>query len=112
MTGNKLSPQDFTVVLVSVPDDGCAERIARELLEERLAACVQRLPGMRSWFHWQGKLDCADEVLLLIKARRATLTQLKERVAAAHPYEIPEIVALPVFDAHSSYLQWWADCTA
>ena len=102
------SERDFVVVLVTVPDASVGESIAQALLSERLAACVNRVAGVRSLFRWQGKLDSADEQLLVVKARRSALPKVEARVKQLHPYEVPELLALPVVAGGAAYLDWLA----
>lgn len=98
----------FVVVLVTVPDVEVGDRLARALVDERLAACVNRVGPIRSHFRWKGELDAADEHLLVIKARASALPRLEERVRALHPYEVPEVLALPVAGGSAAYLDWLA----
>ncbi|KAB8198285.1 divalent cation tolerance protein CutA [Lysobacter maris] len=102
-----------SVLLVhcSCPDDASAERLAQALVEERLAACVSRLPGVRSTYRWQDAIEQADEVLLLIKTTAERMDALSERVRALHPYELPELVAVEVRTGLAPYLQWVAGQT-
>jgi periplasmic divalent cation tolerance protein len=88
--------------------DGSAERIARSLVEERLAACVSVLPGMQSTFHWRGETHVDEEVLLLIKTTREIYPALASRLLELHPYELPEIIAVDVCAAHAPYAAWVA----
>ncbi len=83
-----------------------AERIARALVEERLAACVGLLPGLRSVYRWQGAIESADEALLLIKTAADRLDALQARLRALHPYELPEIVAVEIAAGLPPYLDW------
>lgn len=94
------------------PDAATAERIARALVEERLAACVNRLPGVQSIYRWQGEVEQADEVLLLIKTTADRLPALTARLHALHPYELPELVAVEVRAGLPAYLDWVAAQTA
>jgi periplasmic divalent cation tolerance protein len=96
------------VIFNSCPDQATADRIARALVEERLAACVNQLAAVRSIYRWQGKLDDEPEVLLLIKTTVARLAELEMRLRAMHPYEVPEIIALPVIGGSADYLAWVA----
>lgn len=96
------------VVLVTVPDPAKAAEIARALVEERLAACGNVLPGLRSIYRWEGKVQEDAEALLVLKTTRARFEALRERVLALHPYEVPEVVALPVEAASAPYLEWIA----
>lgn len=102
------SERDFVVVLVTVPDAATGEAIAQALLSERLAACVNRVGPVRSLFRWQGKIDAADEQLLVVKARLSALERLMARVKGLHPYEVPELLALPVVAGGGAYLDWLA----
>jgi periplasmic divalent cation tolerance protein len=94
------------LVLTTVPDRDHAERIAQALVEERLAACVNILVPAVSIYRWQGALERADELPLLIKTAAARLPELERRLLALHPYDVPEIVAVPVSGGHSRYLDW------
>lgn len=96
-------------VRVSVPDAVVADAIATTLVEERLAACVQALPGMRSTYWWQDAVDTSDEVLLLAKSTRARFDRICERVGDMHPYETPEILAVDVPHVSASYAAWIAE---
>ena len=94
------------VLHCSCPDDATATRIAAALVEERLAACVQRLPGMHSTYRWEGRTEHATEVLLLIKTADDRIPQVIERVSRLHPYDVPELLALDVRDGAPAYLDW------
>jgi len=93
------------------PDADTAGRIASALVEERLAACVNILPGMRSIYRWQGQVETADEVLLLIKTSREAYPALQNRLRDLHPYELPELLAVEPALGLPGYLQWLADET-
>lgn len=95
-----------TVVLSTAPDAEVAERLAEALVEERLAACVNILPAMRSVYAWEGKTQRSDEHLLIIKTTDERLSELVERLADLHPYECPEVLALAVAGGASAYLEW------
>ncbi|BBD81161.1 divalent-cation tolerance protein CutA [Aerosticca soli] len=99
---------DPTVLLChcTCPDPASATRLATALVEEGLAACVSRLPGVLSTYRWQGRVESAEEVLLLIKTTTDRFAALRERVLALHPYELPELIALPVDRGHPAYLEW------
>ncbi len=101
------NPPDLAVVVLSTaPDAGQAERLARSLVEERLAACVSRVPGMTSLYHWEGDVETADEVLLIIKTHASRAPELTRRLRELHPYEVPEILVLPVAAGLPGYLDW------
>jgi periplasmic divalent cation tolerance protein len=99
------------VCFCACPDPETAQRIANALVEERLAGCVNVLPGVRSVYRWQGAIERADEVLLLIKTARERLAPLTARVASLHPYELPELVAVEVAGGSAAYLDWVAACS-
>lgn len=88
------------------PDAASAARLAEALVEERLAACVNRLPGVASTYRWQGQVTTDHEELLLIKTTAARFDALKARLLALHPYELPELIAVPVERGHAAYLDW------
>jgi periplasmic divalent cation tolerance protein len=90
------------------PDLASAQRVAEALVDERLAACVQVLPGVRSTYRWHGNVERADEVLLLIKTTSERLETLAERVRALHPYELPELLAVEAAGGLPDYLDWVA----
>lgn len=94
------------VVLITVPSEEVARSIARALVEERLAACVNILPGLTSVYRWQGEVVEDQEVLLIVKTTTFAFPRLKERVLALHPYTVPEIIALPIAEGHGAYLSW------
>ncbi|MDH4134423.1 MAG: divalent-cation tolerance protein CutA [Gammaproteobacteria bacterium] len=96
----------FQIVFTTCPDAGTAERIAHALVEENLAACVNILPPMRSVYRWKGKIEEASEHLLVVKIAGARFPAIMDRIRALHPYELPEIVALPIADGLPEYLAW------
>jgi periplasmic divalent cation tolerance protein len=102
------SEPEIRVVFVTAPDADAGGRIARALVEERLAACVSQVPGVRSTYRWQGGVQQDDEVLLVIKTRADRLGALAARVRALHPYELPEVLALPAAGGSADYLEWVA----
>jgi periplasmic divalent cation tolerance protein len=97
---------EVLVVLCSVPDAETGARIGRALVEERLAACVNVLPAMRSIYTWQGAVSDEAEALCMVKTRRALYPALRARIEALHSYQVPEILALPVTDGNAAYLSW------
>lgn len=99
---------DVVAVLISAPDADTAQRIGRALVEERLAACVNVIPGVSSIYRWKGAVEEAAEVLLVVKTRAARADALAARVRTLHPYELPEVVVLPVRGGSRAYLQWVA----
>lgn len=111
LQAHPLSAEPALLCLATAPDRTVAERIARALVEERLAACVNLLPGVTSVYRWQGAVETAGEVLLLAKTVPAQLEALTARVAELHPYEVPEVIALDVSGGLPAYLQWIASET-
>ncbi len=98
--------QGVLLVLTNVPDAAAAHRIAHSVVERRLAACVNVLPTVRSVYQWQGNVEEADEVTLLIKCTQAGYPSLEAAIKEAHPYDVPEIIAIPVVAGLPAYLDW------
>lgn len=105
-------PVHACVVLVTVPVLADAERIVAVLIGERLAACGNIIPGLTSLYSWQGAMERSAEVLVLLKTTQARLTALTERVVELHPYDLPEVLALPALGGLAAYLQWVEDSTS
>jgi periplasmic divalent cation tolerance protein len=101
--------RDALVVLCTFPSDEVASDIARLLLERRLAACVHLFPTGRSLYHWEGTLCDDAEVTALCKTTPAAFATLRDALVDAHPYDCPEVLALPVADGHDDYLRWLTD---
>jgi periplasmic divalent cation tolerance protein len=97
---------DFQIVLTTCADREQAERIAHRLVEQRLAACVNILPGVQSIYQWQGAVESAAEVLLMIKTRVAHTWEVQATIASLHSYEVPEFLVLPVSGGSEAYLAW------
>lgn len=97
---------EYLVVLSTCPDAASAEKIARELVERRLAACVNILPGLRSVYTWKGGCESAEEHLMFIKIQAAAYGAAEQAIRALHPYELPEIVAVPIAAGLPDYLAW------
>jgi periplasmic divalent cation tolerance protein len=103
---------DAMVVLCTVPDADCGAQLARGVVELKLAACVNMLSGLRSFYFWDGETKDEPELLLLIKTRRERFDELAAWLGEHHPYDVPEIVALPIVAGSESYLGWIAANTA
>lgn len=99
------------VVLVTASSKKEADKIAQGLLEEKLAACVNIVEGLESRFWWQGKIDSAKELLLIIKTRKTLFNKLAKKVRSLHSYTVPEIIAIPIISGSKAYLDWINDCT-
>ena len=105
-------PSDqFVIVLTTLPVEGDVEALASQLVEERLAACVNVLPAMRSVYRWKNAVERADERQLVIKTTRARVTALESRLRALHPYDVPEFVVLTIDSGSADYLSWLSDNT-
>ncbi|MGL5598443.1 MAG: divalent-cation tolerance protein CutA [Aeromonas sp.] len=97
---------DAIVVLCTCPDQTCADLICQQLLHQRLAACINQLPGVTSLYRWEGKIERACEIQLIIKSRQSLLVELQQCVLAHHPYQVPELLVLPVSAGLPAYLEW------
>lgn len=103
---------DYCVVLCTHPKNDDARTLAHALVKERLAACVNLTDQFFSVFHWQGKIDDGSEYLLIMKTKVSCFKRLQAYIEAHHPYQVPEIVALPVIMANDAYLQWLDEHTS
>jgi periplasmic divalent cation tolerance protein len=101
-----MSNNEFYVVLSTCPDAETAARIARALVDASLVACVNVVPGLRSIYRWNDSIRDDQEVLMILKTAADRLPDARHRLVALHPYEVPEVVALPVADGHDAYLSW------
>jgi periplasmic divalent cation tolerance protein len=101
-------PTQALLVLVTAPDAEAAAALARALVEARLAACGSLVAGLRSIYRWEGRLHDEPEVLLLLKTTRASFAALRDEVLRRHPYQVPEVLALPVEAGSAPYLAWLA----
>jgi periplasmic divalent cation tolerance protein len=104
-------PGEFVVVLVTFPTREMATNLARIVVAEKLAACVNILPEMRSIYAWEGNICDEEETLCLMKTRRERFSALHDRVLSLHPYKVPEIIALPILEGSPPYLTWLRDET-
>ena len=99
-------PNAAVIVVTHVPDASIAERIARALIGDRLAACVNIGAPVESIYHWQGRTETAREIPLAAKTRAALIPEVEAAIIRLHPYDIPEIVTIPVIAGHAPYLAW------
>ncbi len=97
---------DYLLVLCSCPDAACAEALSLAILEKRLAACVNEIGGIKSRYHWQDRITTDEEILLLIKTRRELFERLEAVIKERHPYELPEIIGVPIDPGSDDYLSW------
>jgi periplasmic divalent cation tolerance protein len=100
------------LVLTNCPDEQAADRIALALVEQRLAACVNRLAPVQSVYRWRGNVERATEVPLLVKTTRERYGDVEQAIRHLHPYDVPEIIALPITAGYAAYLRWIESETA
>jgi periplasmic divalent cation tolerance protein len=100
---------EYIQVLTTLESRDDAEKIARVLVEKRIAACVQIMGPLTSFFQWQGKLDSAEEYLCVIKSRSDLFQEMETIIKSMHPYEVPEILATPITKGNKDYLSWLAE---
>lgn len=105
-----MNATDARVVLVTTPDADSARRLARALVEESLAACGNVVSGVASIFRWQDQVQEETEALLVLKTSADRLPSMQERVLELHPYDVPEVLALPVVAGSDAYVNWLGDC--
>ena len=97
---------DKIIVLTTCAEKADAERLARTLVAERLAACVSVVPRVRSFYHWKGEIESSEEFLLIVKTSRDLFPALCAEMEKLHPYEVPELLALPIVEGAENYLNW------
>jgi periplasmic divalent cation tolerance protein len=102
---------DYRLMFCTCPDEATAQAIAETLVGERLAACANLVPGIRSIYRWEGQIQRDSEVLLLIKTAAGRVPALTDRLRELHPYEIPEIISVPITEGLPDYLSWITTCT-
>ena len=100
--------EQFILVITNLPDAASANSLAGHLVQQKLAACVNRLPGVRSIYRWQGEIEEADEVTLLIKTTQRCYGELETEIKNRHPYQVPEIIVMPIIGGSMPYLDWIA----
>ena len=102
---------EYIVVLITAPGEDEAARIARALVEGRLAGCVNILKGVRSVYSWEGRVEDSPEVLMIVKTRRELFGPLSAKVRELHSYSVPEIISFPVAEGSADYLNWLTEVT-
>jgi len=102
---------DTVMLYCTCPDGQVASTLAAHIVEQGLAACVNQVPGLTSVYKWEGKLKTGTEVLLLIKTTADRVAALTAELSRVHPYELPEIIVVPVIGGHQPYLDWIRECT-
>ena len=103
---------DAVLVLTTLPNADAASELAKTVVNEKLAACANLFPAVRSVYRWQAKLQDENEVLVLLKTRQEHFERLKSRILELHPYEVPEVLAIPVEQGYQAYLDWLATETS
>mmetsp|Transcript_34117 Transcript_34117/g.65173 ORF Transcript_34117/g.65173 Transcript_34117/m.65173 type:complete len:169 (-) Transcript_34117:101-607(-) len=98
-------------VYVTVPDKDTGKKVATALIESKLAACVNMIPGVESMYWWQGKVETDQELLLMIKSRASLVDQISAKVQAVHPYDTPEVIAVPITEGSAPYMKWLIEST-
>jgi periplasmic divalent cation tolerance protein len=102
---------EFIAVFMTAPNEEDASVIAKALVEERLAACVNIIKGVRSVYRWEGKIEDDQEVFMVAKTERSLFESLEKRVRELHSYSVPEVIALPIVEGLKDYLNWIGDMT-
>jgi periplasmic divalent cation tolerance protein len=100
------------IIICTCPDQESAERIANHLVDNRLAACVNISSPIKSVYRWQGEIETADEIMLFIKTSASSYEELEQTILSLHPYELPEVLAVPVDKGQQNYLGWITQCTS
>jgi uncharacterized protein involved in tolerance to divalent cations len=109
---NRAEGKNKRIVLVTCPSAALARKVARAVVQRRLAACVNVVSSVESVYTWKGKLETAREYLLVIKTTAKRLAALEKEVKRLHSYDVPEFVALPITEGSKEYLSWLDDCVA
>jgi len=101
--------EKYIMVFCTVPEMNTAEKLSKQLVEEKLAACCNIVQGVKSIYIWEEKLQEDQELLLIIKTREATFPALEKKIGETHPYAVPEILALPIIHGNPEYFKWMDD---
>jgi periplasmic divalent cation tolerance protein len=101
-----MSGKDCVIVYTTLPAGADSMRFGKKLVDERLAACVTSRPGVQSVYRWQDRIEHSEEQQIVIKTTRSRVDQLGKAILAIHPYDVPEILVLPVIDGYSGYIDW------
>jgi periplasmic divalent cation tolerance protein len=103
---------DTIIVFCTIPDEEKAAELSRNIVEANIAACANIVPKIRSIYRWKGEICDDPESLIIIKTRKSLFPLLKERITSLHPYEVPEIIAFDMTEAHEPYLKWLLENTS
>jgi len=106
-----MADDDAILALCTAPDAETAAKLGRALVSEHLAACVNVIPGLRSFYEWEGEVQDDEEVQLFIKTRASRTAELRARLSELHPYDVPEILFLTIRGGSEEYLDWLRQCT-
>ena len=101
-----INPDNYHIVLNTCPNMEVAKKLATLLVQEKLAACINIIPGLTSIYEWQGKLETGNECLLVIKSIKKRYSDLEKTIHDSHPYELPEIITVPISGGLHDYLAW------
>lgn len=102
----------YIIVFITVPNKKEAEDIAKELLKNKLCSCVNILDKVESFFWWEGKIDRAEEFLLIVKSKKGKFSQIVRAVKSRHSYQVPELIAVDISCGYKPYLSWISDCVS
>ena len=97
---------EYIIVFITAPNEKEAAAISQTIVGERLAACINIIPSVRSIYRWQGRVEDEQEVLMIVKTKKSLFERLQERVKELHSYAVPEIIGLPVIEGSKQYLEW------
>ncbi|OGK13652.1 MAG: cation tolerance protein CutA [Candidatus Riflebacteria bacterium GWC2_50_8] len=103
---------DFRVCLVTLPDRETARKIAENIVNAKLCACANLIPGLESVYTWQGKVETSAEILMVIKTQQSCVAALDARIRELHPYSVYEFIVLPILYGNTDYLQWIKEATS
>ncbi|XP_001662826.2 protein CutA homolog isoform X1 [Aedes aegypti] len=106
MSSEKYEPGTHSIAYVTTPNANSAKELARKLVERKLAACVNIIPGLMSIYEWEGKINEDQEILLMIKTRTARVEELSKFVRENHPYSVAEVISVPIENGNPPYLEW------
>lgn len=105
----KKQPEKIIIVYVTCPDNASSLKIANVLLENKLAACINIIPGVRSIYKWKGKVETANEFLLMIKTKSKLFSKVEKAVSTTHPYDTPEVISVAISNCSEKYKKWITD---
>ena len=104
-----MKKNDFILIISTVNSDLEAKKIGQTLIKEKLAACVNIIPSVISIFRWEGKISIESELILIAKSQKKLFPKIRDRILSLHPYDLPEIISIPITDGSKEYLKWIED---